>query len=156
MLDIDFALPEDQVRLNIGDVNREWVSDSTIISALTAYNNNVNNTSIALFEMLCTYFATLADREVVGEVQVYYTKLYERYKERLKDFKDTGGALPSTKAFMPYIIGGTSKSKKKEIYANEDAASMYDLADWHNAHLGNRSLYEMLTQDIDYALYQSY
>lgn len=157
MIDIDFANPLDQVRLNVGDVDSEWLSDSTINSALVAYNNNVNSASIALFEALCTYFATQADKQQVGEVQLYYTKLYERYKERLDDFKNTGGGVvPTEKAFMAFIIGGTSKSKKQAIYNNADNASMYDLADWHNRHLGNNTLEEMIQERLEYALYHGY
>ena len=157
MLDIDFANPLDQVRLNVGDIDREWLSDNTINSALVAYNNNVNSSSIALFEALCTYFATLADREVVGEVQVYYTKLYERYKERLADFKDTGGGVvPTSKAFMPIIIGGVSRSQKESVLSNSDAFSMYELADWHMRRLNNNSIYELIEQDLQNAYYPDY
>jgi hypothetical protein len=154
MLDIDFANPIDQVRLNVGDLDREHLSESMINSALVAYNNNVNSASIAVFEALCTYFATLATKEKVGEVQVEHLKRFEYYKGRLDDFKDTGGGIvPVDKSFMPILIGGTSKSVKKAIYNNTDSASMYDLADWHSNNLGNTALYEMLMEEFDNALY---
>ena len=142
MIDVDFTNVLDQVRINIGDTGTgadRLVSDNSINSALVAFNNNVTNTSIALMEMLVTKFATLADREREGQVEVYYTKLYERYKERLKDFKagDAGGAVPSNKAFMPIIIAGTSKQQHIEnAINNTDAFSMYNQSDWHNEKLG--------------------
>ena len=152
MIDIDFTNPIDKVRINIGDVDREWVSDGTINSALTAFSENLFTTSVALMEMLKVKFATLADEEQVGELKVKYTKLFERYSQVLDEFKaGTGGGIVTPKAFMPIIIGGTSKSAKKAIYDNADAFSMYDLADWHNLQVGNKSLYEMLTDDIEHA-----
>jgi hypothetical protein len=157
MINIDFANPLDQVRLNVGDIDGEWLSDSTINSALVAFNDNINSASIALFEALCTYFATQADKQQVGEVQVHYTKLYERYKERLDNFKDTGGGIvPTEKAFMAFIIGGTSKSKKAAVYKNTDSFSMYDLPDWHNKHLGNATLEELIYERLDYAINNGY
>ena len=77
MIEIDFANPLDQVRMNIGDIERDLVSDATITSALVVYNNNVNSTSVALFQMLCTHFSKLAEKEQVGELQVEYKKRYE-------------------------------------------------------------------------------
>ena len=152
MIDIDFTNPIDKVRINIGDVDREWVSDGTINSALTAFSENLFTTSVALMEMLKVKFATLADEEQVGELKIKYTKLFERYSLCLDNFKaGTGGGTVTPKAFMPIIIGGTSKSAKKVIYDNADAFSMYDLADWHSLQVGNKSLYEMLTDDIEHA-----
>jgi hypothetical protein len=157
MIDIDLSNPIDIVRANIGDIDREWVSDGTINGALVAYTNNVYSTSIALMNMLCTYFSTLADREKVGEVEEYYTKLFERYKQRLEDFKSgSGGIAPTAKAFMPIWIGGTSKSEKQRINELEDGFSMYDMADYHNRMVGNKSLFELVSEDLEYALYQSH
>lgn len=131
MIDLDFTNPIHQVRLTVGDTESEFLSDATIVSALQSFNMVVLTTSIALMEILCTKFATLADKEKVGEVEIYYTKLFERYKERLDDIKKNGGSVtPASKAFMPIIIAGTSKSEK---YARvtEDSFTMYDMADWH-------------------------
>lgn len=157
MLDIDFNSPIDQVRMNVGDIDRELVSDSTITSALVVYNNNVFNTSVAIFQMLCTYFATIAEKEQVGELQVEYKKRYENYKDRLKDFLAGNSTItPTTKAFLPFLIGGTSRSKKEEIYANQDNFSMYDQAEWHSNRLGGRTLYDMMMDDLNNAFHNHY
>jgi hypothetical protein len=149
MIDVDFQNPQDQVRLNIGDPNQEFVSDNTVNSALVAFNNNVFNASVAIMEAMLTQFSTLADREREGQVEVYYTKLYERYAQRLKDFKDGGNsASPSTRAFLPIIIGGVSRSQKEAIRNDVDAFSMYDLAHWHSESLGYKSVYEVYMEDI--------
>jgi len=149
MIDVDFQNPHDQVRLNIGDPSTEFVSDNSINSALVAFNNNVYNASVALMEAMLTRFSTLADREREGQVEIYYTKLYERYSERLKDFKSGSASItPSNKAFMPIIIGGVSRSQKDAIRQSEDAFSMYDLAHWHSESLGYKSVYEIYMEDI--------
>lgn len=149
MIDVDFQNPHDQVRLNIGDPSTEFVSDNSINSALVAFNNNVYNASVALMEAMLTRFSTLADREREGQVEIYYTKLYERYSERLKDFKIGNSANPSaTRAFMPIIIGGVSRSQKEAIRNDLDSFSMYDLAHWHSESLGYKSVYEVYMEDI--------
>lgn len=157
MIDIDFANPLDQVRMNIGDIERDLVSDATITSALVLYNNNVYSTSVAMFQMMCTHFSTLAEKEQVGELQVEHKKRYENYKDRLKDFLAGDSTItPTNKEFLPFIIGGTSRIKKQAIYANEDNFSMYDQAEWHSNRLGGRTLYDMLMEDLDNALYRHY
>lgn len=150
MIDVDFQNPHDQVRLNIGDPSVEFVSDNAVNSALVAFNNNVYNASVALMEAMLTRFSTLADREREGQVEIYYTKLYERYSERLKDFKSgSANITPTTKAFMPIIIGGTSKSQKQAIRNDADSFSIYDLAHWHSESLGYKSVYEVYMEDIN-------
>lgn len=156
MIEIDFANPLDQVRMNIGDIERDLVSDATITSALVVYNNNVFSTSVALFQMLCTHFSKLAEKEQVGELQVEYKKRYENYKDRLKDFLSGDATItPTTKEFIPFIIGGVSRSKKQAIYAVEDNFSMYDQAEWHSNRLGGRTLWDMLEEDLN-ASYRYY
>lgn len=157
MIDIDLSNPIDIVRANIGDIDREWISDGTINGALVAYSNNLFTASVALMGMLCTYFATLADKEMLGEAEIYYTSLYERYKKRLEDFKKDGGSIvPTSKAFMPILIGGTSKSQKEAIADLSDGFSMYDMADWHSRQVGNKSIFELVSEDLEYALHQGY
>lgn len=144
MLDLDFSSPLDQVRLNVGDADSSVVSDNMINSALAAFNDNVYMASIAVMGAILTHYSKLADREREGNVEVYYTKLYERYKERFEQFKKDGGSTnPSNKAFMPIIIGGVSRSQKEAIRESADSFSMYDLANWHSESLGYRSLNEL-------------
>ena len=144
MLDLDFSSPLDQVRLNVGDADSSVVSDNMINSALAAFNDNVYMASIAVMGAILTHYSKLADREREGNVEVYYTKLYERYKERFEQFKKDGGSTnPSNKAFMPIIIGGVSRSQKEAVRNTEDGFTMYDLAHWHSESLGYKSLYEV-------------
>ena len=150
MIDLNFATPVDQVRLNVGDPDIQWVTDNTINSALNAFNNNVFNASVAIMQAMLSMFATKADREVEGQLQIYYSKLYERYKDRLDVFKAGDATIaPSNKSFMPIIIGGVSRREKQTIRANTDNFSMYDLANWHSESLGYRSVYEILAEDYE-------
>lgn len=144
MLDLDFNSPIDQIRMNVGDADSTLVSDNMINSSLVAFNNNIYMATVAVMGVILTHYSKLADREREGNVEVYYTKLYERYKERFEEFKKSGGSTnPSNKAFMPIIIGGVSKNKKETIRQNSDSFSMYDLANWHSESLGYKSLYEL-------------
>ena len=150
MIDLDFTNPVDAVRATIGDPDSEFVTDSTILSALSVYNSVILAASLAIMELLCTKFATLADKEKVGEIEVYYTKLFERYRQRIQDVKDgsAGSVTPTSKAFMPIIIAGTSKAEK---YARvtDDSFSMYEQADWHERMLERYpSLYEQIMVGI--------
>jgi hypothetical protein len=149
MLDIDFSSPLDQVRMNVGDADSTVVSDNMINSALVAFNNNVYMASVAVMGVILTEYSRLADREREGNVEVYYTKLYERYKDRFEEFKRAGGSTnPSNKAFMPIIIGGVSRTQKDAIRNVADNFSMYDLAHWHSESLGHRSLYELYSDEV--------
>ena len=68
----------------------------------------------------------------------------------------SGGIAPTSKTMMPIWIGGTSKSEKQRVNELEDGFSMYDMADYHNRQVGNKSLFELLSEDLEYALYQSH
>ena len=146
MIDLDFSSPLDQVRLNVGDPDSKFVSDNTINSALTVCNSNIYNASIMVFEIMLSFFSTCPDREMEGQVQVYYSKLYERYKDRMEAFKAKGSPSPQ-RAFLPIIIGGVSRTEKETIRDNNDNFSMYDLAHWHSESLGYRSVYEIFLED---------
>jgi len=146
MIDIDFTNNVDLVRAKIGDPNTEYVTDATINSALTKYGNNVITASIVVMELLLNAFATLADREREGQVEVYYTYLYERYKDRYEDLKRQQGY----KKAIPIIIGGTSLQKRNEIFCDEDMFTGYLQSDWHDIMLANNHLYEQVL-DRDYS-----
>lgn len=138
MIDIDFNNPVDRVRAVIGDPNTEFVTDSTIISALAKYNSDIDKASLAVMEVMLKAFATLADREREGQLEVYYTKLYERYKDSYDDLKRTVGQ----KKAIPIIIGGTSLSAKNEIFTNPDLFTGYLMQDWNDIMLSENRLYE--------------
>lgn len=138
MIDIDFTQPIDQVRANIGDPSTEFVTDGTITSALTKYNNDILKTSLAVMELMLTAFATLADRSREGQVEVYYTNLFERYKVRFEDLKKQN----SYKFGVPIIIGGVSLAKKNEVYADADMFTGYLMQDWNDIMLKDNNLYD--------------
>ena len=109
MIDIDFSTPIGQVRAIIGDPTTDIVTDASILSALDVSNDDIDQASLLLMRMVVTAFSTMADREREGQVEVYYTQLYERYKKELKKLENKVGA----KFGVPIIIGGTSLEKRK-------------------------------------------
>lgn len=131
MIDIDFSKPVDEVRANIGDPLAEFVTDGTITSALTKYKNDVNKTSIAVMQVMLAYFATQADRERTDQEEVYFTNLYERYKDLYKDLKKRVGQ----KVAAGIIIGGVSLTKKNEVICDPDIVQSYNFTDWHDINI---------------------
>ena len=90
MIDIDFTNPVDQIRVAVGDPSSEFVTDQTILSAYTTSNSDIDIAALKVVTLMWNAFATLADREREGGVEVYYTNLFERYtkiKEELKEIK---------------------------------------------------------------------
>lgn len=144
MIDIDFTNNVDLVRAKIGDPLGEHISDATINSALTKYSNDLLLASLACMELMLNAFALLADRERVDQVEVYYTNLFERYKSRFDDLKRERGY----KKAIPIIIGGTSLTKKSEIFCDEDMFTSYMQTDWHDIMLDNNHLYEQILDRV--------
>lgn len=138
MIDIDLQDPLGIVRANVGDANSEFVSDGTINSALATVDGDVNKASLIIMDMMLTAFSTLAEREREGQVEVYYTRLYERYKDRYSSLKRELGF----KKAVPIFIGGTNYTDKKKIMETKDAFSLYQLPDWHNLQLSNKTVVE--------------
>lgn len=122
MIEIDFSTPIGQVRAIIGDPSPDIISDNSIQSALDVNNDDVGKASIMIMQMLVRAFSTMADREREGQVEVYYTKLYERYKQELKDLERKLGA----KKGIPVIIGGVSLEERNKVYSDVDTTNVYD------------------------------
>lgn len=139
MIDIDLNDPIGEIRALIGDPSSEFISDATIISAIDKYDSDILKASMALMSLMLTMFSTFADREREGQVEVYYTKLYERYKDRYDDLKKKAGM----KKAVPIYIGGTSVKAKSKVIEDLDSFSMYQLPDWHGLQLGNKTLVEI-------------
>lgn len=134
MINLDFNNPVAQVRLNIGDPNGELITDSSLQSALNKVNNNVFTASVIVMEAMKSMFSTFADREREGGVEVYYTKLFERYSKLLEDFKRNGSDLsPANRPVVPIIIGGTSVKTRVEVVNNLDSFSYRNLPNWNDA-----------------------
>lgn len=123
MIEIDFSTPIGQVRAIIGDPAPDIISDESIQSALDVSDSDVEKAALLIMRMLVRAFATMADREREGQVEVYYTKLYERYKQELKDLE---GKLRAKKA-IPIIIGGVSLEQRNKVWSDSDTTSVYDI-----------------------------
>lgn len=129
MIDIDFSLPIDQVRANIGDIGLDFVSDSTIQSALNVNNGDIPKASLLVAKTLLAAFATMADREREGQVEVYYTKLYERYKDLVNEQEDD---IAVANGAIPIIIGGTSIERRNQVLEDLDVFTTWDIPAWED------------------------
>lgn len=139
MIDIDFNCPLDQVRALIGDCGEPetyWVNDNTIQSALVKTNNNIDTAAIMVMQVLLRKLSLLADREREGQVEVYYTKAYERYKELYDELTQTVAG----KSNAGIIIGGVSIEERNEMLNDPDLFTIWDLSDWTDNLLSRRAL----------------
>jgi hypothetical protein len=138
-IDLDFNCELAQVRVNIGDPSGEYITDNAISSALVKYNNDVIKASIICMEAIKAHFSTLADREKVGEVEIEYKRLYERYKQLLDDFVKANTSRYSAGIY----IGGVSLSERNRVYEDEDVFTGYDQQDWTDIMQSRRGLVEI-------------
>lgn len=128
MIDIDFTNPVHLVRSNIGDPLSEYVTDTTIASALVQTNNDVIKASILLMETMLSYFLTQAELERTAQVEYEYKKLYERYKSRLQDFESKN----ASRYTAGIILGGVSLSEVNRVNSDEDSFNIW-LQDTYNS-----------------------
>ena len=126
MIDINYNDPTSVVRSNIGDPNKRYVSDNTITSALTKNDGNIDKASILIMETMLTHFSIQADESRTDDVWYKFTKLYERFKSRLDEFKNSN----SSKHGIPIIIGGTRISEKNAVVQDIDSFLPHLLDDW--------------------------
>jgi len=126
VIDINFIDKNSLVRANIGDATGEFVSEETITTALLSVDNNVNKASVLVMEAMLTWFSTLAEKEIVDEVEVTYGNLYNKYKVVLDNFKSKVYA----KNRIPILIGGVSLEEKNRINEDLDTVSPFDYSDW--------------------------
>lgn len=131
MIDIDYSDKASIVRSNIGDPNQDYVSDSTINSALISTNNNEIKASVLVMETMLAWFSTLADESRTGQVEYKYRNLYERYKSKLQDFKSAN----TSKKSAGIILGGVSLAEKNRVAVDVDRFSMYDMDDYQRLRL---------------------
>lgn len=126
MIDIDYNDPISIVRSNIGDPNTRFVTDSSILSALSKYDGDTIKASVLLMETMLTFFSVQADESKTDEVEYKFTKLYERFKARLSEFKTENAASKG----IPIFIGGTSLKDKNDVVADVDTVLPHMLDDW--------------------------
>jgi hypothetical protein len=146
LIDIDFNNPLDQVRAMVGDPSSEFISDNAINSALVKTNNDVTKAALLVMDLMVNTLCLLADREREGQVEIYYTKAFERYSKIYDNLKKES----KFKLSAGIYINGTSKSNKESIRKLTDKFSAYDMADWHNKSLSNKTIYELLIEDQMY------
>lgn len=144
LIDINFSNPLHLIRAAVGDPASEFVSDNTILSAYTTSNNDIDLASLKVVNLMCNAFATLADREREGGVEVYYTKLYERYTKLKDDMKKKVGYKSPTAGI---IIGGVSLAEKNAVWEDVDAFTSYHMAQWHEYMLEENRLYNNLVEN---------
>ena len=138
MIDLDLNDPIGEIRALIGDASGEFVSDTTIISALAKFDGDIAKTALLVMSLMLTGLSLLADREREGQIEVYYTKMFERYKQRYDDLKAQFGR----KKAVPIYIGGTSLKVKNTVVEDLDNFSLYQMPDWNSIQMGNKTLVE--------------
>lgn len=126
MIDINYDDSTSVVRSNIGDPKARFVTDSTILSALSKYDGDEIKASILIMETMLKWFSTQADESKTDQVEYKYTKLYERYKAQLQEFKSE----KASSSKIPIIIGGTILSQKNAVAEDVDVFLPYMLDDW--------------------------
>lgn len=126
MIDINYNDPTSVVRSNIGDPNSRYVSDNTITSALAKYEGNIDKASVIIMETMLTHFSIQAEESRTDDVWYKFTKLYERFKSRLDEFKNN----ISSKNGIPLIIGGTRISERNKVVEDTDSFLPHLLDDW--------------------------
>lgn len=143
MIDIDFTNPVDQIRVAVGDPSSEFVTDQTILSAYTTSNSDVDIAALKVVTLMWNAFATLADREREGGVEVYYTNLFERYTKIKDELKKKVSYKSGTAGI---IIGGVSLSEKNKVWADVDTFTAYHMSQWHEYMLEENRLYNNLVE----------
>lgn len=138
MIDLDLNDPIGEIRALIGDASGEFVSDTTIISALAKFDGDIAKSALLVMSLMLTGLSLLADREREGQIEVYYTKMFERYKQRYDDLKAQFGR----KKAVPIYIGGTSLKVKNTVVEDLDNFSLYQMPDWNSIQIGNKTLVE--------------
>lgn len=138
MIDLDLNDPIGEIRALIGDASGEFVSDTTIISALAKFDGDIVKAALLVMSLMLTGLSLLADREREGQIEVYYTKIFERYKQRYDDLKAQFGR----KKAVPIYIGGTSLKVKNTVVEDLDNFSLYQMPDWNSIQMGNKTLVE--------------
>lgn len=121
MIDINYENDVDLVRSNIGDPNSEFVTDSTVISALAKMNNDVIKASILVMETMLSWFLTQAEESRTGQVEIRFRKLYERYKSRLQEFQDKN----ASRFGAGIIFGGVSLEEVNRVNNDSDSFNMW-------------------------------
>lgn len=119
MIDLDLSNPINQVRVLIGDVNSENISDSNIQFLLTKHNNNVLLAACEALDYILNMVAYYA-REEVGDVEVYWNNVYEQLYNRKKELEKE---LAYKNSGSLFTFGGTSRKEICRVKRNDDYVS---------------------------------
>lgn len=114
-IDIIPDTPRNQVRLNIGDADADYIADNVIDALLILTGNNVILASLKAFDIIIAELAKLCD-EVTDEVNVKWSQKYANYKQLREDFLLIGNRDVGPR----FIIGGTLKSENDKFYNDPD------------------------------------
>ena len=144
MIDLDLSLPVNQVRVMIGDINIEYISDANIEFVLTKNDGNILTSSQECLNYIINDVAYSA-REEVGDVQVYWNQVYEQLLQRLEDLKKDSIYANTTQLFY---FGNTVKSdiinnRRSSEYVNPTNTDFLNILegfhiDPNNPYLGYR------------------
>ena len=105
-----------QLRLQIGDTDSEYITDGVLVYLLNENSNNVTSTAIKAVKIILADLAKLRD-ESVDEVYVKWSQVFDHYKEIYKNLIKSSGLSVDAGAFW---FGGASKADNCDFYENDD------------------------------------
>lgn len=121
MIDLDLSLPVNQVRVLIGDIDGSFISDDNIEFVLTDNNNDVIAAATYCLKIILNMVATYV-REETGDVEVWWSDLYNQLSKRYDDLKKENRYKNSSKMFF---FGGTVKSEAQRVRASVENTQRY-------------------------------
>lgn len=121
MIDLDLSLPVNQVRVLIGDIDGSFISDDNIEFVLTDNNGDVIAAATYCLKIILNMVATYV-REETGDVEVWWSDLYNQLSERYDDLKKENRYKNSSKMFF---FGGTVKSEAQRVRASDENTQRY-------------------------------
>lgn len=116
MIDLDLSIPVNQVRVLIGDIEIEYISDDNLQFLLQQHKGNVLKAAVPALDYI---LATLAYhvREEVGYVKVHWQQMYETVAKRKADIEQR---LRYANTKNIFYFGGTVKSDVRRNRENPE------------------------------------
>lgn len=109
--------PLNQVRLNIGDFDGEYINDDVLNYILEQNSNDVSKSSISASEYILKNLAKLRD-ESVGPVSIRWSQVYKNYKELYREMLLKLAPTNGSEGGGLFFFGGTLKSENESFYSN--------------------------------------
>ena len=107
----------DQVLLNVGDTEQEFITAPVVQYILDVNDNSIPKATIQSLRYIIASLSKMAD-EVVGDVEVRWSRILGNYRKLLNDllvnpaYRDSGGGI---------YFGGTSKAEMARVNDNPDS-----------------------------------